>query len=194
MSPVADAVPRVGRTTVVIAPDRSGHWTDNPELLHRLAEALTGCARGRVGVEAVDRTLLRVTRPGGGSRHLRVSASHEAGRVGVALTTGPGIGFDLCGNGRAASIRSALPLVLSTAERALLPPADAPTTGPQSTSPAEVVLWTAIEALTKLAGGRLLSPASRPRLTSVAPPLAAGTSLAHGCCGDLTWCAALSPA
>lgn len=180
------AVTWVGRAIVVIAPDRPGHWTDNPALLERLAAALAapGARRGRV--EVVDRTLVRVTGRDR-SRHHRVSASHEAGRVGLAVSpaTDPdsGIGFDLCADRRVASIRSALPLVLTPAERALLGHAI-------GGGPSHLALWTAVEALTKLARGRLLSPAGRPPLISLSPPHAAGVSLTHRCLGDLTCCVA----
>lgn len=219
-------VTRVGRAIVVIAADRPGHWPDNPALLGRLAEALAGPDAGRVRVAVVDRTLLEVVRCDGTRRH-RVSASHEAGRVGLAVSSaGPadrdsgeggtvgdgGIGFDLCAEGRGASIRSALPLVLTPAERALLqhPAADldagAPDTGEVDADvrttaaayvpllgdgPSDLAVWTAVEALTKLARGRLLSPAGRPRLISLRPPLAAGVSLTHRCLGDLTCCVAV---
>ena len=189
------AVTWVGRAIVVIAPDRPGHWTDNPALLERLAAALAapGARRGRV--EVVDRTLVRVTGRVG-TEHRRVSASHEAGRVGLAVhpTAGPdgAIGFDLCADRRVASIRSALPLVLTPAEQALLPdPGGTPGSSPLGDGPAQLAVWTAVEALTKLARGRLLSPAGRPRLTSLRPPLAAGVSLIHRCLGDLTCCVAI---
>ncbi|WOP17586.1 hypothetical protein [Raineyella sp. LH-20] len=203
-------VARVGRAIVVIVPDRPGHWPDNPALLGRLAGALAGSGAPPVRIEVVDRTLLEIVGRDGTRRH-RVSASHEAGRVGLAVSPASpadrdgGIGFDLCAEGRGDSIRSALPLVLTPAERALLcadhegdhARADAgarDTAGPYvpllGDGPSDLAVWTAVEALTKLANGRLLSPAGRPRLTSLRPPLAAGVSLTHRCLGDLTCCVA----
>ncbi len=196
----------IGGVLVVLAPDLPGRWTGNPPLLGRLTAALEERVRGPVRVTVMDRSLIRVAGPGG-VRRCRVSASHEAGRVGLAVAppadppadpaSGPAtrIGFDLCGPGRETSIGSALPLVLTDAERDLLrrtvprTPGAGPLHGSVAWDPAMV--WTAVEALTKLAGVRLLTPTTRPRLTGADPLRATAVTLTHHSFDGLTGCVAV---
>ncbi len=177
-----------GRARVVLAPDRPGHWPENPILVRRLRTLLGGDGAGRARVEIVDRTLVRRCEPGR-TRWYRVSASHEDSWVGVALTRSSAVGFDLCGDARARSARSALPLVLDATERPLLGQLDA--CPADEGRPAAVTAWTSVEALTKYSHGRLLSPRSRVHLTSLAPPRCSGVSLLHAHVADLTACVAV---
>lgn len=149
---------------LVTAADQPGHWYDNARLLSRAAAAL--------GVEDVEATGADSVLWEGadGVVEARVSASHEAGRVGLALSlTGP-IGFDLCDPSRAASVRSALPLVLTATELSLLDPGT-------PSGIAAVEAWAAVEALAKCAGTGVLQRHKRPRLWSLRPPRAIGVRL-----------------
>ena len=169
--------PAVPLPLIVTAADRPGHWFDNARLLRRAAAAL--------GVEAVEATgpCRLLGHCAEGAVEARVSASHEAGRVGLALSlTGP-IGFDLCDPARAASVRSALPLVLTAHEWSLL----------DHRSPsavAAVEAWAAVEALAKCGGRGVLQRHRRARLWSLRPPRAIGVRLRFGRLDGLVACAA----
>lgn len=169
-----------GDAVVVLAPDRAGHWYDNPDLLARTAATL---GWPRVAVPAADLVTGRdrAGRPG----RARVCASHEAGLVGLAIRADGPVGFDLCDPRRADSVGSALPLVLTPAERELLGPAGLAGSGPAR-------LWAAVEALAKLTGVGVLEARHRPRLTRLAPPRAAGVSLRTGRFGALVGCLAVA--
>lgn len=164
---------------VVTAADRPGHWYDNRSLLERAATVL------RVATVHVRSPRLLAWRGPRGWVEARVSAAHEAGRVGLAIGAVPRLGFDLCDPARVASVRSALPLVLTTTERTL--------PGAQAMSALGVVrVWAAIEALAKCCGVGVVHRDQRVPLTSLGPLRADGARLWVGRLDGLVACAALA--
>lgn len=154
----------VSRPTVVLAPDRPGHWYDNGALL----SALTVTIGARSLAICGDRCVW--VRMPADNQHWTVSPSHEDGFVGLAASQFGRVGFDLCHPGRVRSVRSALALAMSLTERPLVDPATCPPS-------LAVGVWTAIEAVAKCTGVGVFPASRRPQLSSVDPPMVQGIAL-----------------